>query len=576
MREGSDTPNGGPEEQDYRPKMPQRPSLSALNRKQSLSHLAISKSKSIQSLRLPDMQSQPTTEVSMESIGKFNNNDDGNHLGGDTQSIYSTLNHYEGYSNSNFNNCSNSDVFTIRTNPTLTIYSDGEDGDEESVAGSAYRFSNRLEEIISQPDSDLRLSFLESKDEMLPDDSKQFFILSSAGKPIYSMRGKLSTEDEGGDNFMYGGVIQTIVSSFLLDGLKLKSFVTDSTRFTILNQSPIILLAVSKLNETENELLNQLDLLHSFLLSTLSKPHIIRSFQNKEGFDLRKHLGRADLSGLDLLCQDITSFNAGILVGALQSLRLKKVTRDKIKKVLLGNRSKNLLYGLLVGPDGKLINIMRPRNHTLHTTDLQILFSLVFNQSKNHSEDEELWLPICLPKFNPNGFLYSYVKFIDSTALILMSADKNAFFEMKEISTKITTELRQKGLLENINAALSRGLSTIDIPAPLVHHFIYKSKRHLQYLMPTSTDITNLQKYYLKLHSSVNRGKRFSVSYTRWENEDKHNGVAGLSWVTPNYELYLITGGFTKREVLVSSAKAIVNWFHKYEQRLFVCEGATF
>lgn len=548
---------------DFRP--PQRP---LLNKKQSLPHLTLSRSQSIQSLRLPELQSQPTTEVSMESIGSPVL--PSNHSISDAQSIYSTLSHYEGISN-NYN-YANSDVFTIRTNPTLTIYSDDEDGDLESVTGNV--FSNRLEEVI---DSDLRLSFLENNKDSIPDNAKQFFILSSAGKPIYSMTNKkLINEEEENNNFLYGGVIQTIVNSFQLDGLKLKSFVTNSTRFTILNQSPIILLAVSKLNETENELLNQLDLLHSFLLSTLSKPHIIKSFQNKEGFDLRKHLGRADLSGLDLLCQDITSFNAGILVGALQSLRLKKITRDKIRKVLLTHRNRNLLYGLLVAPGGKLINIMRPKNHTLHTTDLQILFSLVFNQSKNNSEDEELWLPICLPKFNSNGFLYAHVKFINSIALILISADKNAFFDMREISKNITYELKQKGLIDKINESLIRGLSTTDIPAPLVYHFIYKSKRHLQYLMPTSTDVSNLQKYYLKLHSSVTGGKRINVSYLRWENEDQNNAIAGLSWVTPNYELYLITGSITRRDILVKSAKAIVNWCHKYEQRLFVCEGATF
>lgn len=552
---------------ELRPPMPQRPQ--ALERKQSLSQLTIGSSRSLHSLKLSELQAQPTTEVTLESIGQALPNND-------NASIYSKLSHYDSLAH---RDQSFSDGNTIRSNPTLTVYSDDDSYDIDSVTGATDRdFTHRLGDLISQSDSDMRMSFLEDEEEQkFLKGAKQFFILSSAGKPIYAM----NTEDdtEADEKFIgYVGILQTIVSSFLLDGSKLKSFVAGPTRFTILNQSPIILVAVSKLHETENELLNQLDLLHSFLLSTLSKPHIVRSFQNKEGFDLRKHLGRADWSGLDLLCNEITNFNAGILVGALQSIRLRKSTREKINSVLLKNKHKDLLYGILVAPGGKLINILRPKNHTLHTTDLQILFSLVFNQSKNR-EDEELWLPICLPKFNPNGFLYAYVKFIHGVALILMSADKNAFFEMKEVSENVIKGLEKRQLFNGIQESMDIGLSTVDIPAPLVYHFVYKSKRHLQYVMPTYTNIKNLQKYYVKLHSSVNRNNRVNVSYLKWEKDTQHNknnAIAGLCWVTPHYELLLLTGSITKKDLLVNSAKSIVNWCRKYEERLFVCEGATF
>ncbi len=96
--------------------------------------------------------------------------------------------------------------------------------------------------------------------------------------------------------------------------------------------------------------------------------------------------------------------------------------------------------------------------------------------------------------------------------------------------------------------------------------------------MPTSTNVTALQKYYLQLYSSVDRNGKISVSYIKWEKDGKspNKSIAGLGWITPNYEVYLITGSITKREVLVNSARGIVSWCRKYQERLFVCEGAIF
>jgi hypothetical protein len=524
---------------ELRPQMPRRPQRMA-----SLSEMTIG---SMKSLRISELQARPTTEITTENA-----------------LILSGL---EAPKSPSFNpdmDNTNSDAFTIRTTtPTLTIYSDDDEGNS---------FADRLEQIISQSNPEIRLDFSNELEEDLQD-QKQFFILSSAGKPIYS-----NVLDEEQKFVGYGGIIQTFVSSFLLNGSHLKSIVAGSTTFTILDQSPIILMAVTKLHEQEADLLNQLDLLYSFLLSTFSKPHIVRSFQNKEGFDLGKHLGRSCVSGLDFLCKEISDFNPGILVGALRSMRLGKSVRDKISQVLLRNRSKEILYGLLVAPNGRLVNIMRPKSHTLHTTDLQILFLTVANQSKDQAEDEELWIPICLPKFNPNGFLHVFVKFVGQTALILISADKNSFFEVRATAKKIIKDMDKYKLFQKIAESIHRGISTVDIPAPLVYHFIYKSKRHLQYVTPTSSNFKHLHKYYLRLYSSVDRNNRISVSYLKWDQPGNgHNSsMAGIGWVTPNYEVYLITGSITKKEVLVNSAKAIVNWCRKYEDRLFVCEGATY
>lgn len=40
----------------------------------------------------------------------------------------------------------------------------------------------------------------------------------------------------------------------------------------------------------------------------------------------------------------------------------------------------------------------------------------------------ETWLPICLPKFNPAGFVHAYISFVrEDVGLVFISADRDAF-----------------------------------------------------------------------------------------------------------------------------------------------------
>ncbi|GMG19428.1 unnamed protein product [Ambrosiozyma monospora] len=202
---------------------------------------------------------------------------------------------------------------------------------------------------------DLEFADNENDSETFSKHKKHFFILSSAGKPIYSMHGS--------DDILtvYAGVIQTIVSFFQYgsngETESLKSIVAGSkngqrVRFLFLNRSPIILMASSTLGESAIQLNQQLDFLYNFILTTLSKPHIDRVFQKRENFDLRKLLGRADIACLDSICNDLANFsNPGLIIGGLECLKLRKSTRSKIDHILLNNKSDNLLFTIIIFND---------------------------------------------------------------------------------------------------------------------------------------------------------------------------------------------------------------------------------
>jgi vacuolar fusion protein MON1 len=159
-------------------------------------------------------------------------------------------------------------------------------------------------------------------------------------------------------------------------------------------------------------------------------------------------------------------FDPGILLGALEVAKLRKSTREKINASLLNARHEDLLYGMIVA-EGRLVSVIRPRRHSLHPpgtpwprslidVDMQLLFSMVFN-STSFLNGNEHWIPLCLPKFNAKGFLHAYIWAQDGVAIILISADKNAFFNMRDVKEKVHSELMRNGIWDRILSIVRRG-----------------------------------------------------------------------------------------------------------------------
>jgi vacuolar fusion protein MON1 len=87
---------------------------------------------------------------------------------------------------------------------------------------------------------------------------------------------------------------------------------------------------------------------------------------------------------------------------------------------------------------------------------MQLLFSMVFS-STSFLNGNEHWIPLCLPKFNPRGFLHAYIWAEDSVAIILISADKNAFFNMRGVKEKVHEDLTKNGIWEKLLSSVRRG-----------------------------------------------------------------------------------------------------------------------
>ncbi|KAG0635532.1 trafficking protein Mon1-domain-containing protein [Tuber brumale] len=396
---------------------------------------------------------------------------------------------------------------------------------------------------------------------------KHFFILSSAGKPIYSRHGDESVLSG------YMGVIQAIISFFQDDNDTLKSFSAGRHRFAIAASGPLYLVAISSMGESDSQLRAQLDALYTQVLSTLTLSQLNKIFAQRGNFDLRRLLGGTEVF-LDGLSDAMTLGSPQVLLSALECVKMRKSHREKINSILLKHRSPNLLYGLVIA-DGRMVSVLRPKRHSLHPPDLQLLFSMLFNAT-TFRDGGEHWTPICLPKFNSKGFLHAYIHFFrKEVAVVLISADKDAFFEMRVMKEVVVEQLGKAGSIKIIEEAVSNGrYTTTDVLSSetAIRHFLYRSKNNVQFTMPSFEPHfysviarRRLMNLYQRLHATVHaKNALLKVHHCI------RNSSVSLSWVTPTFELYCVAVAGANRAALAKSATAIAAWVKREEERLFI------
>jgi hypothetical protein len=330
---------------------------------------------------------------------------------------------------------------------------------------------------------------------------KHYLIFSSAGKPVYSRHGDQNLING------YIGIMQTIISFF--EGAKdpLKGFTAGGARFVISTDGPLYFVAISRLGESDVQLRAQLEALYMQILSTLTLPTLTNLFKNRPSTDLRRPLEGTEKL-LSSLADTFTKGSASALLSSLECLKIRKSQRHVINNTLLKARNDKLLYGLIVA-GGRLVSVVRPKRHSLHPSDLLLIFNMLFEARGVQAGGGENWIPVCLPGFNNRGYLYMYVSFLpihessadiegrpstsggsgsgDEVAILLISADKEGFYELKQMRDDVVEQLEKNGSMDIIKNAVVQGRpSTTDIvPGTQLRHFLYKSRANVQFTMPS-------------------------------------------------------------------------------------------
>ncbi|KAJ3053009.1 Vacuolar fusion protein mon1b [Rhizophlyctis rosea] len=398
---------------------------------------------------------------------------------------------------------------------------------------------------------------------------KHFFILSSAGKPIYSRHGdesKLST-------FM--GVVQAIWSFFASEDDSIRCLTAGKHKFVFSAKGPLYLLAVSSIGESEIQLRNQLQYLYSQILFILTSAQLTKIFETRNNYDLRNLISGTE-TFLDELCNRFQR-TSGYFLGGIECLKMPSKLRMKIGDVLSKDPPKDLLFGMLVARE-KLVTLIRPKRYSLTPSDLHLIINMI--NSSTSFRSVESWTPICLPKFNNRQFLHTYICFLgEDLCLVLLSQNRDAFFELSEYKSRIVEGLESTGIVDGIMDALnSDPYHIFELGIPAVRHFVFKSKLWVQYSEPgVSAPYTDGEEYRRLL-----REFQYSMSklHSREVGARTVFHVTGsesiLSLATQQYELFAAFSPLITSSSALAAATEIQKWIKKNEDSLFISSAPVF
>ncbi|KAI3406001.2 MON1 [Candida oxycetoniae] len=409
---------------------------------------------------------------------------------------------------------------------------------------------------------------------------KQVFIFSTAGKPIYSLNGS--------DELILGymGILTTIISTFQEDLHQDLQIIDlgNKVKVVALNKAPIILIAISKLrHETDKLIVAQLQVLYTYLLSVLSKPIIDKNFHNRLNYDLRRILSPLDSENLDELCARLTygvgsegafEFYMSTMLACRQSLKISHTLRHKMDKILKQSQDEDLVFTILTKGD-VVINYLHPKQHNLPNEDLNLLIFIVTSLKK---KEEDLWMPLCMPKFNKNGFLHVFVKTWEQLRIILISGNKNAFYRLRELAEDIIKSIAHAQSGKFLSKVLHELLVPLTSQVPFaVRHFLYVDTELHQFVtseLPEDNRDFSLQLilYYNTLRTSRSRihFKEKGISYRKLSYM-KWGRTTGFMLSDSSYEFYCITSDDDlDSKKLIELSLAIVYWCKKNRSRLFI------
>ncbi|EDQ87083.1 uncharacterized protein MONBRDRAFT_33500 [Monosiga brevicollis MX1] len=439
------------------------------------------------------------------------------------------------------------------------------------------------------------------------DHDKHVFILSNAGKPIYTRHG----HEEQHVTLM--GVMSALVSFVENDRDELRWFRAGQQIFVFLQRGPLYLVMISRTGESHTHLAVQLTYVYNQILSSLTLTQLQRLFENKASFDLRDVLGGTEKftdSLIDRMTDDPSFF-----LSAIKCLRMPQAHRDKIGGIINAQRCKELLFAVLVA-DNQLVTLVRNKRHSLPPQDLLLLMNMV--AASGTFKEAENWMPICLPKFHSGGFLHAHVSYIDSesrTCLFLISTQAEAFYVLSEARATMLRMMSSQGCLDDIETALQRQdyepctpstraclnahlplcpnpagyntsfspilncwLATAVVGVPQLRHFIYKNKSTAQFTSPQLIGpytmlkhARRLQRNYQHVHHFMHSGAvPLQIMYHAQSDE------ITLGWLTSSFELYASFDPLTAKPAAINAILMLIQWVKREEGSLFILRAQTF
>ncbi|KAJ8586551.1 DUF254-domain-containing protein [Rhizopogon salebrosus TDB-379] len=455
---------------------------------------------------------------------------------------------------------------------------------------------------------------------------REYFVLTDAGKPVFVSRpdGK---DVENSSSVM--GIVQALLSVFLEDGDKLRCINTGRLRVTFLLRPPLYYVCASSWGEPESVTRSHLEYLHLQILSIVTASQLRRIFERRTNFDLRRLLNGSEPFLFSLLGR--MELDLAMATSSLNCLQLDQSLRVRIAEALVPtSKMKDTLYIILIAR-GQVITLVRPKKHSIHPADLHILINTVYSPSIVNSPASASWIPVCLPKFNPAGFVNAYITFLrrpdadqishqrtagdnergiadsvstsnvaesnqgvpswqttrlieDSGIGLVCISGGSEFETVRTWCDTVTQKLSDDGSLEVLVKAVDSGATSYfasQLGIPGLRHFVYKSRPHVQITLPAFEEpydtldsqrriVTLYQILHDAIHAKSGQTGNLKLQYIRTEKE------IVMGWITQPFELYVALSPRLPKTAVINAANAVTRWVKKEESQLFLRDAPVF
>lgn len=363
---------------------------------------------------------------------------------------------------------------------------------------------------------------------------------------------------------------------------------------------------------------SHLEYLHLQILSIVTAAQLRRVFERRTNFDLRRLLNGAETFLTSMLSR--LEFDLAMASSSLHCLRLDASIRKRAAEALVPpSKMKDILYVVLVAR-GRVISLVRPRKHSIHPADIHILLNTIHAPSILNSPASSSWIPVCLPKFNPSGFVNAYISFLrkddgleaeeltsasgtvdglghatttksrytshtmDSGIGLVCISGGGDFDTIRNWCDSATERMESDGTLDIVVNAFRSGqteYSVAELGIPGLRHFLYKSRAQVQITCPTFEDpydsiderrrLTTLyQILHDAIHAKSGQEATLKLQYIRSEKESV------MGWITQPFELYITLSPRLPKSAAVGAANAVARWVKKEESRLFLRDAPVF
>ncbi|QRW00684.1 trafficking protein MON1 [Ceratobasidium sp. AG-Ba] len=380
---------------------------------------------------------------------------------------------------------------------------------------------------------------------------------ASAPPAMHTMEVALESREEDVSSAM--GLLQALVSVFADDGDRIRCINAGRTRITFVLRAPLYYACVSSWGEPESVIRFHLDYLHLQILTVLT--------------------------GSDPLIHSLTarlSTDLSITLASLHTLRVDPALRLRAAELVLPSKdTKDVLYVIVFSGD-KVVTLVRPRKHSIHPSDLHLLLNTLSAPALRSSSSAS-WLPICLPKFNPRGFLYCYVSFLDSgdsgIGLAIVTPDRDGFEKIRGLADGAEAAL----VKANIPKLLSQAAQTSpylveELGISGLLHFVYKSRTLVQVTHPQWDPALNqprLVTLYQTIHDALHAKSGQQTGPTKLQ-LIKTDTECVMGWITQPFEVYVTVEPHLPKNAIVGAINAIARWVKKEESKLFLRDAPVF